>query len=402
MKRDRRFLVFSDLHADNNLPMSTYDAAGVSNRLHDTIETLTQVWRLAEEQKVEAILFLGDLFNRPRPDATTVTLISRALADLQGMYAAPLVMLPGNHDAGTRRSLFTTVDFFGAVRLPNTVVIRDLDPDDPHAPLGWESEKLYFVGKRYDRPDESLARLRELFTQVGSDMGSTVLLLHHDIAGGRVGSWSPTDALPLELFKGFPLVLSGHYHQPQVIYPDGERVWPAADEELVEFGPLEPGTVVYVGSPQQHDFGDCGGARGAWVLTHSRRGKLKLDFHNLFRPTFAEASFAHTDPPAKVARMFEEAADYVKLKVVGPKHGLDSLERGAYEAAVRAAIDHDPRSFKWELQVEAHHTKRADLDSHLGIDALLDAYVNSGSVNLGDLDPADVLAYGRAMLEEVR
>jgi len=394
-----RYLVFSDLHADNLLPLSVYNEDGLGDRLVDAVEALTRIWRVAEEEGVQAILFLGDLFNRPRVDSMTMTTIGRALYKLQDAFQLPLVLLPGNHDSAGRLTTSSTVDVFGALALPHAIIARDEEP------AVWDADPTFcFVAKRYDRPDVAGPNLAAHLASV-PDPSKTILLLHHDIKGAKVGSWM-TEGLDRDVLKRFRLVLSGHYHQPQVLTPSGERIEPSPEFESVPFGDLDCGTVVYIGAPQQIDFGDVGGARGVWLLETFPTGKVSLEFRQLDGPRFASVDFEHdasyADAVKPLAEPAQVGAKYVRLRVSGPKHALDALDREQYEKTARLALDSVPRAFKWEVDVTAHHKARLALDTHLGIDALIEAYVNSDLVALGELDPEDVLAYGRAVLEDVR
>lgn len=397
-KRGNKYLIFSDLHADNLLPLSVYDEGGLGDRLVDSVEVLTRIWRIAEEEEVQAVFFLGDLFNRPRVDAMTMTTIGRALYKLQDAFQIPLVMLPGNHDSAGRLTTSSTVDVFGALSLPHTVIARDDDP------LVWDDAVFKFVAKRYDRPDVAGPNLAAHLASV-PDPGKTILLLHHDIKGAKVGSWM-TEGMDRDLLKRFRLVLSGHYHQPQVLTPTGERIEPSPEFESVPFGDLDRGTVVYIGAPHQIDFGDAGGSRGVWLLETFPTGKVELEFRQLDGPRFGAVDFEHDATYAEAVKPLagpaQAGAQYVRLRVSGPKHALDALDREQYEKAARLALGEEPRAFKWESDVMAHHKARLALDTHLGIDALIEAYVNSDLVDLGELDPEDVLAYGRAVLEDVR
>lgn len=90
------------------------DAAALFEARFQAVERLAQI---AAEQRVDAVLVAGDVF-----DAQTVSdKTLRRLANAMQCYDGPWMLLPGNHDAALAESVWTRVDRIGAFP-PNVVV----------------------------------------------------------------------------------------------------------------------------------------------------------------------------------------------------------------------------------------------------------------------------------------
>lgn len=132
-----KFLVFSDLHAHNHEQFSRRLKSGRNSRLQDCLNIIDQVNQIATEQKVDVVLFLGDLFHsRTKLDIDVLTSVVDRMNYLGQCHKT--VALVGNHDQYTKvgeiNSLSTLkhvdvisspeIKTFGAVKIafyPHTV-----------------------------------------------------------------------------------------------------------------------------------------------------------------------------------------------------------------------------------------------------------------------------------------
>ncbi len=94
------------------------DAAALFEARFHAVERLA---RLAEEQRVDAILVAGDVFDAQTVSDKTI----RRLANAMQGYEGPWVLLPGNHDAALAESVWTRGGRIGAFA---SNVIACLDP----------------------------------------------------------------------------------------------------------------------------------------------------------------------------------------------------------------------------------------------------------------------------------
>lgn len=227
-----KLIAWSDLHVHAWPAFSKLNQDGINDRLADTLRVLDEIASLAAREKASAILFGGDFFHVQRIDAEVLHLASKALENSVGMLAIPVIAIEGNHDQASKLRHLTSVSGL-------------------RTPKNW----------RWLRNDE--ARISNIAGEVldvwGAPYGShelpkelpDIAILHRGIFGAEVSDYflSPfeDDLRPEDAGKyARHLVISGHYHKPQVI--DG----------------VPP--ILVPGAPLQHTWGDAGQERGAWVV----------------------------------------------------------------------------------------------------------------------------------------
>ena len=93
------------------------DAAALFEARFHAVEQLA---RLAAEQRVDAVLVAGDVFDAQTVSDKTI----RRLANSMQPYDGPWVLLPGNHDAALAESVWTRVGRIGAFA-PNVLACLD-------------------------------------------------------------------------------------------------------------------------------------------------------------------------------------------------------------------------------------------------------------------------------------
>lgn len=404
-KKRLRIAAFSYLHADNAHPLSVFSEWGVSDRLGDSLAAVATVWARAADEGADAILFLGDLFHRRRPDPTTLSLVARSFASLQGGHAFPLVLVPGNHDTGAAGG-DSTVDVFTALGLENARVPQDTEE---RGALVLKGGGVDFLGYRYERPPETIGRLESL----PAGKRPRVLLLHNDVTGVVDHGWTCPDGISRRHLADAVATLCGHYHTPQVLPREGGAL------PVLSYGKVDipPGAVLYLGAATQLNFGDEGGLRGMWLLDFEGGDLERAEFMPLGGPRFLTVDIDPTATPHDLAvRVGEDIVDngpltFLKVRCRAPRHLLDAIDRDAFEREARLtslrelkerALDDDAlRGITWELEPVHEHTARAPLDAKAGLRQLVEAYVESGAVDLDGLDEEDVLDAGLRILDEV-
>jgi len=197
----------------------------------DQEHVLDQLLTLVAEEKVDALLVSGDLYDRAVPPLEAVELFDETLSRLSCDLKVPVVLIAGNHDSpqrvgfGSRLLRASGVHVFGTVtarpeRLNledefGPVVVHALPfADPPHARHALDEEDL---------PDHDAA-LRAL---VASARGHappgprSICLAHAFVAGGeeseseRPLSVGGSDRVAVDCFEGYSYAALGHLHRPQ-------------------------------------------------------------------------------------------------------------------------------------------------------------------------------------------
>ena len=258
-----RFLHISDLHIGK--------VVNDFSMLEEQKLILEQLVSLAAENKVDALVIAGDIYDRAIPPGEAVSLFDQFLTKLSDQEIQ-IIMISGNHDSPERISFgehllcargvhiagvwnrqakrvflgdteFVLLPFFKPVREEetdsNSAVARALE-------RYWQQEQ-----------EESLEKQRVLITHFFvTDQGKEPALSESETTI-HVGGLDNVEA---SLFDGFDYVALGHIHRCQQI---GERpVW-------------------YSGSTLKYSFGECGQEKCALLvnLEENRAEVTRLPLH---------------------------------------------------------------------------------------------------------------------------
>lgn len=258
-----RFLHISDLHIGK--------VVNDFSMLEEQKLILDQLVSLAAENKVDALVIAGDIYDRAIPPGEAVSLFDQFLTKLSDQEIQ-IIMISGNHDSPERISFgehllcargvhiagvwnrqakrvllgdteFVLLPFFKPVREEetdsNSAVARALE-------RYWQQEQ-----------EESLEKQRVLITHFFvTDQGKEPALSESETTI-HVGGFDNVEA---SLFDGFDYVALGHIHRCQQI---GERpVW-------------------YSGSTLKYSFGECGQEKCALLvnLEEHRAEVTRLPLH---------------------------------------------------------------------------------------------------------------------------
>lgn len=258
-----RFLHISDLHIGK--------VVNDFSMLEEQKLILDQLVSLAAENKVDALVIAGDIYDRAIPPGEAVSLFDQFLTKLSDQEIQ-IIMISGNHDSPERISFgehllcargvhiagvwnrqakrvllgdteFVLLPFFKPVREEetdsNSAVARALE-------RYWQQEQ-----------EESLEKQRVLITHFFvTDQGKEPALSESETTI-HVGGLDNVEA---SLFDGFDYVALGHIHRCQQI---GERpVW-------------------YSGSTLKYSFGECGQEKSALLvnLEEHRAEVTRLPLH---------------------------------------------------------------------------------------------------------------------------
>ena len=188
---------------------------------------------VARDQRVDAILVAGDLYDRALPPVDAVRLAGDALCRLAAI--APVVAIPGNHDSAARLA-------FGAGLLERAGLHLRTDPRACADPVLLGDTAIYALP--YLEPDvvrEGLGIegrghgpvLSEVMDRVRADRaqrraGTRAVVMAHAFVAGAEASESERDlavggaaSVPPQTFRGADYVALGHIHKPQRVGRNG-------------------------------------------------------------------------------------------------------------------------------------------------------------------------------------
>lgn len=234
-----RFLHFADLHLDAPFAWARPETARLRRR--NRREALTAILRLADEERVDAILSAGDLFEHERFTPDTVAFLRESFARTD----RPIYLAPGNHDWYSARSPYALVEWSPNVHLFTEDRLAPVQLADGLTLWGAAhrapaSTGPFFAGFRPDRGGVHLA-LAHASERSALPFQETGKELH-----------APFDGAELEA-AGIDHAFLGHYH----VARDRDRY-------------------TYPGNPEPLEFGESDG-RGVVLATVAADGSVTRD-----------------------------------------------------------------------------------------------------------------------------
>ena len=251
-----KFLHTSDLHIGKNVN-------GFS-MLEDQKHILEQMKQIAMEEKVDAVVVAGDIYDRAIPSTEAVELLDDFLTSLLA-EKIPVLMISGNHDSGER------VAFADRILEKQGLYIAGGDEGDVKR-VTFEDEygMVDFVCLPFVKPavvgaKSSAEAVENILSGVPMtlDLRTRHVLVTHFFVTGESGeapelSDSETkvnvgglDNVPASLFGMFDYVALGHIHKPQRI---------------------GKGETYYAGSPLKYSFSEVKGSKYVNVVTLKEKG----------------------------------------------------------------------------------------------------------------------------------
>lgn len=293
------------------------------------------------EQRVDAVLVAGDVYDRALPSVESVNLFEDVLLRLTALTR--VMITPGNHDSATRlgfgaalfrEGLSIRSKAAGAaypIVIPNAsgedslwiYAVPYLDPDTARYELAEPDED----GRRSPLPRSHEAVMTRVMNQVSRDLARrraasaqrvpAVLMSHGFVVGGqsceserdiRVGG---VDSVPHGLFGGgeetLDYVALGHLHGPQ-------RVGPGDGPEPV---------LRYSGSPIAFSFSEMHHLKSCALVEFSAEGEL-VSVDLVETPVIRKLSEVRGSLPDVLGTRFKaQHNDWVRVTVVGDERPAD-------------------------------------------------------------------------------
>jgi DNA repair exonuclease SbcCD nuclease subunit len=241
MSQNKKVAIISDLHLGVHLNSPAW---------HD-ISLEWAKWLVNEltEKDITQIIFCGDFFHSR--SEITVNTLHHASTILSIFKNFNIIMITGNHDS-----------FYKNDSRVNSISILDGRPN------------ITIL----DKPTLKQIHGKEVFfapwgTGLNDLQNCDIMFGHFEIESFKMNTFKVCDEgfKSADLFKYTPVVVSGHFHLRE------ERVY-------------EKGTILYVGSPFELDFGDTGSTKGYYIMDFNN---LKYEFFpNTISPQHIKVSLS--------------------------------------------------------------------------------------------------------------
>ena len=235
--------------------------------IEDQEYILTQILHIIDEERPDAVLIAGDVYDKSVPSAEAVTLLDDFLCRL-AKRRMPTLIISGNHDSAERLAFGNRLFESSGIHI-SPVYSGETQPvtlSDEHGEVKFWL--LPFVKpahvKRYF-PDDGIESytdaIRVAIAHMGVDAASRNVLLTHQFVTGAATCESEeisvggSDNVDASVFADFDYVALGHIHGPQNIGSNRVR---------------------YCGTPLKYSFSEAGHYKSVTVVELGAKGDLNL------------------------------------------------------------------------------------------------------------------------------
>jgi DNA repair protein SbcD/Mre11 len=238
----------------------------------DQREVLQQFVRLVEEEKPDAVVIAGDLYDRSVPPTDAVRLLDETLFKLNIDLKTPIVAISGNHDSAERLS-------FGSSWYQHSRFYLNGNIEASFRPVHINGVNFYLVP--YAEPgtvrqllgDDSIHSHQDAMKSLIGKMEETinpnepnVLVGHAFVLGGQTSDSERTlsvggsGCVTADLFAPFSYTALGHLHSPDAIKHD---------------------TVRYAGSLLKYSFSEAKQKKSVSIIEMDDNGTFEIREHSL-------------------------------------------------------------------------------------------------------------------------
>lgn len=235
--------------------------------LEDQAYILTRIIRIVDEEKADAVLIAGDVYDKSVPSAEAVTLFDDFLFRL-AKRNLPVLIISGNHDSPERLAFGNRLLEHSGIHIA-PVYDGDIQPvtlEDTYGAVDfWLLPFLKPAHVKRFFPDAGIESytdaVRTAVEKMGIDTGRRNVLLTHQFVTGASPCESEeisvggSDNVDAAVFAGFDYVALGHIHGPQNIGSNRIR---------------------YCGTPLKYSFSEENHHKSVTVIEMGEKGNIQL------------------------------------------------------------------------------------------------------------------------------
>jgi DNA repair exonuclease SbcCD nuclease subunit len=327
-----KIVALGDAHLGKTYLSRTVDG-GVNQREVDFEVSFRQAVDVALAQQPELIVWLGDIFDYPRPTYRSFRVVLQALLRIRE-HGVPAVLITGNHDTprlpGTGSPYTALSEVFGAeVRSAHRMAYERFD---------FPGLSVHAVPQMLTR-EATIDGLRE--ADRNRSLDRTNLLLAHPLVPSVPRRYADINEIEVdERDLRADLVLLGHYHTHRQLTPG---IWYAGSTDTFTFAddPEEPKGVVVLDT----DAGEC-----RLVPLTDQRPLVTLETVKAYGATPDDLQAALLEraaaaPEGAVARVYVEGVDpeaFLLLDRAAIEHASAALDLRIHPVYADAAVPSDP------------------------------------------------------------
>ena len=240
--------------------------------LEDQEYILLQILQIIDDEKADALLICGDVYDKSVPSAEAVTLFDDFLCRL-AQRKIPVLIISGNHDSPERLAFGNRLLELGGIHISPVYdgQIRSVTLTDEHGEaVFWLMPFIKPTHVKRFYPDEGIETytdaVRVALEKMPVDTSKRNILLTHQFVTGSVTcdseelSVGGSDNVDAAVLEAFDYVALGHIHGPQNIGSNRIR---------------------YCGTPLKYSFSESGHHKSVTVVNLGAKGSLELQLRPL-------------------------------------------------------------------------------------------------------------------------
>lgn len=245
-----KFLHIADLHLGKRLKEFSL--------IEDQRYILIKILNIIDEQKPDALLIAGDVYDKAIPPVEAVNLLDNFLTEVS-KRKVPVLIISGNHDSQDRMT-------FGSRLMESSGIYFSHNYKEKIEPVILKDEygSVNFYLLPFVRPlDKSFTQgVKAAVDEMEIDISQRNVLLAHQLVTGCVRSDSEDltigtlEDVDPAVFENFDYVALGHIHKSQKCGNEKIR---------------------YSGTPLKYSFSEVAHKKGVTVVEIEEKGKLKID-----------------------------------------------------------------------------------------------------------------------------
>ncbi|YCO02220.1 exonuclease SbcCD subunit D [Vibrio sp. VNB-15] len=290
--------------------------------LDDQQAVLDQLIQYIENNPVDAVVVVGDIYDRSVPPTIAIELLNKVVKRICGELNTPMILISGNHDGAERLG-------FGSEQMKNAGLHIISNFEDMLTPVVIETEsagQVAFYGMPYNDPeqvrfayqepvsthDQAHKLLAEKITEQFQPEQRNVLVSHCFVDGAieseseRPLSIGGSDRVSHEHFLNFDYVALGHLHQPQ-----------KKGEEYIR----------YSGSLMKYSFGEQNQKKGFTLVEIDQNGFVSAEHINLAAPHEMRIIEGELEQVIEQGKTDPKNEDYLLVRLMDKHAILNPMEK---------------------------------------------------------------------------
>lgn len=287
-------------------------SVGTKSMEEDQRFFLHQLYKIIEEEQVDAVLCAGDIFDSSVSNAEAIAVYNDVTTELCVKRKLPFLVIAGNHDGAARlascRELLKSAGLFVTGRL-----VRDVEPVsignvDIYLVPFFHKEEVVALYPEYKKEISSQEKAMQIvcdqIRRNWNPQKKHILMTHALIVNAELSDSDRSakvglaTAVSKEVFEGFDYVALGHIHKPQMISEH----------------------IRYCGSPVKYSFGKEEKQEKCVIVIETETMEAKeIPLKQLHDRRTVTGAYE------EIVVMKELENDYLRLKITDRYAGLDLL-----------------------------------------------------------------------------